>query len=436
MIRGRGIRGLIVNGAMLSLGASLGFAVPAKASSPLQGQPQGQQTTSQANSARTLGTVQAISGNNITLKAANGATVAVTVQDSARVLRVEPGEKDLKNAAPIHLTDILVGDRILVFGIPSADAKSVSATTVIAMKKADIDAKQQQEREDWQKRGVGGLVSAVDTSAGTVTISVAALGGPKPLIVQTSKDTIFRRYAPDSVNFDDAKVSQFADIQPGDQLRARGTKSADGTSVAAEEVVSGSFRNISGTIASVDTAANTITVMDLVTKTPVTVRVTSGSEVRKLPQMMAQMIAMRLKGGADGAGGTAGQPAGQGQGGGQRPANAEGNNATGGQAGSGGQGAQAGGRGFGGRGNGAADFQSMINRMPPASLTDFQKGDAVMIVSTEGKDSTAVTAITMLGGVEPILAATPKGGQPVTLSPWSLGGEGGEGAGGEAGGIQ
>ena len=33
-------------------------------------------------------------------------------------------------------------------------------------------------------------------------------------------------------------------IQPGDQLRARGEKSADGTEITAEEVVSGTFRNI------------------------------------------------------------------------------------------------------------------------------------------------------------------------------------------------
>jgi len=73
--------------------------------------------------------------------------------------------------------------------------------------------------------------------------------------------------------------------------------------------------------------------------------------------------------------------------------------------------------------------------MPPASLADFQKGDAVMIVSTDGSTADTVTAITVLGGVEPILAATPKGGQPMTLSPWSLGG-GGEAAGGDTGGIQ
>jgi hypothetical protein len=397
-------------------------------------QPGSQGAQAQGNAARTLGTVEAISGNNITLKT-QGGDIAVTVADGASVVRVEPDAKDLKNAVPLQLTDILVGDRILVFGHASDDHKSIAAAKVIAMKKADLDAKHQQDTAAWQQHGVGGLVSAVDPATGTVTITVTSLGGTKPLLIQTAKTTIFRRYAPDSIQFDDAKASTFADVKVGDQLRARGAKSADGGTLAADEIVSGSFRNISGTIDAVDTAANTMTVTDLVTKQPVTVKITTGSQVRKLPQMFAQGIAMRLKGDAAGQG--AGQGNGQagGQGGGQ---NAGGNGAGGqGQGGQAGQGG-AGGAGFArraGSGGGAAD-QSMINRMPPASLTDFQKGDAVMIVSTNGTSADTATAITVLGGVEPILAATPKGGQPMTLSPWSLGGGGGEGAGGDAGGVQ
>jgi hypothetical protein len=66
-----------------------------------------------------------------------------------------------------------------------------------------------------------------------------------------------------------------------------------------------------------------------------------------------------------------------------------------------------------------------VSRLPAAQLTDFQKGDAVMIVSTEGTSSGGVTAITMLGGVEPILAS-PSGQQAaMNLSPWNIGGGGG-----------
>jgi len=53
-----------------------------------------------------------------------------------------------------------------------------------------------------------------------------------------------------------------------------------------------------------------------------------------------------------------------------------------------------------------------------------------MLVATEGTSTGAVTAIKLLDGVEPLLAVAPKnGGESVTLSPWSLGGnQGGEDA--------
>ena len=211
-------------------------------------------------------------------------------------MRIAPGQTDLKNATAITLQDLQVGDRILVRGKASDDAKSLTASVVIVMKQSDVAAKQQQEREDWQKRGIGGLVSAVDPAAETVTISVTTLAGSKKVLVQTSKKTIVRQYAQNSVKFDDAKPSKLADIHPGDQLRARGNKNADGTEFAAEEIVSGSFRNIAGTVTAANAADNSMTVMDLLTKQPVVVKVTADSQLRKLPQMMAQRIAMRLKG--------------------------------------------------------------------------------------------------------------------------------------------
>ena len=129
-----------------------------------------------------------------------------------------------------------------------------------------------------------------------MTISVTSLAGTKKVLIQPTKKTVVRRYAANSVKFDDAKPSKLADIHPGDQLRARGTKNADGTEFAAEEIVAGTFRNIAGTVTAVNAADNSLTVMDVLTKKPVMVKVTPDSQLRKLPQMMAQRIAMRLKG--------------------------------------------------------------------------------------------------------------------------------------------
>src|SRR5262249_57201373 len=76
----------------------------------------------------------------------------------AKLVRVEPGQKDLKEAVPIALKELLPGDRILVRGQLGEDGKTVLATAVIAMKKASIAEKQAHEREEWRQgtAGVGG----------------------------------------------------------------------------------------------------------------------------------------------------------------------------------------------------------------------------------------------------------------------------------------
>ena len=368
------------------------------------------QAASQSGVVKQVGTIKAISGNSLTLTTDAGVSANVQVEDTTRMVRVAPGQTDLKGATAIHLQDLQTGDRILVRGKPSDDTKSIVAAVIIAMKSTDVQAKQEQERQDWQKRGIGGPVSAVDAASGTITISFTAAGAKKSVAVHTTGRTVFRRYAPDSVKFDDAKPSSISEIRPGDQLRARGNRGADNTEFVAEEVVSGAFENIAGTIASIDTGANTLTVKDLISKRNVTVNIAADSQVRKLPQQMAQMIAMRLKG--TGPGSAANSSAG---GAVQRPpasANSEGGGRPGGLGTS--------------RADGAPDFQQILSRMPPARLSDLQKGDAVMIVSTETSNSGAVTAITLLAGVEPILQASPG----ITLTPWSLGGSQGDDAGG------
>ncbi len=74
------------------------------------------------------------------------------------------------------------------------------------------------------------------------------------------------------------------------------------------------------------------------------------------------------------------------------------------------------------------DLQQMIGRLPASTISDLQKGDAVMLVGTESSTK-AITAITLLAGVEPILQSSPNGGASSILSPWSLSGA----PGGEAG---
>ncbi len=381
-------------------------------------QPQ-QQPAAQSQLAKPVGTVKAIAGNTITLASDSGADVNVTVQDSTRIVRTIPGQKDLSKATPLQLQGVQVGDRVLARGQPSDDGKSINAISIIVMKKSDVEAMKQQERDDWAKRGIGGIVSAADPANATVTISVSSFGGTKNVAIHTSKDMIVRRYAPYSVNFDDAKISTLDQIKPGDQLRARGTLSEDGKDLAAEEIVSGTFLNLAGPILAIDPAAKTVTITDLISKKPVVMKVSADSQIRQIPPAMAQMIAMRFKGGAGG-----GQPGAAGNGPGASPyGQANGGQANGGMSNGGqrpaGDGAS---QSAGGatRPQGRGDFQQMMSRLPAAALSDLKKGDVVMAVSTQKDSSGAVTAITMLSGVDAILAASPAASQAMLMTPWNL----------------
>jgi Domain of unknown function (DUF5666) len=378
--------------------------------------PFGQQTQQTPSMNRRIGAVKAINGTSITLTPDAGSDVTVTVQATTRIVRIAPGEKDLKNSAPIQLQDIQIGDRILVGGKASDDNQSFVAASIVVMKRSDLEARHEQDLQDWQKRGVDGLAKAVDVAAGTVTISVRS----KDVVIRTSSTTVIRRYAPDSVKFDDAKSSTLQDIHPGDQIRARGDHSADGNELAGEEIVSGTFPLFAGTVNSIDASSLTLSVHDLSSKKTVLVKVTQDSQLRHLPPEMAQRIAVRLKGASAGAldAATAGAPPSAGSGNGQKKreqtADPSSPRATA-------EGGMAQGRnGPGGRSGGAADFQQILNRAPTASLADLHKGDAVVILSTEGKAGSG-TAITLFSGVEPILQAAPNAAQAMMLAPWSLG---------------
>ncbi len=366
---------------------------------------------------RFVGAVTAISGTTLTVKTDAGQSWQVVVPAEALIKRVEPGQKDLSTAQPMQFSDLAVADRVLVKLDPDAPAGAMQALQIVAVKRSDLAAKHQKDREDWQRRGVGGLVKSVDAPGGVIVLTSGAGPTAKAIVVNIGKETILKRYSPASVSFDAAVVAPIDAIHAGDQLRARGTKSADGSSIQAEEVVSGTFRYISGIISSLDAAASTLTLKDLATKKPVTIHITADAQMRSLPANLAAMLAARLKGTAgSGSGGSAG-----GSNGGARPAGgaqAPPQGAPPAGAGGGGHSQWSSqGSGQAGGGTGSGDSQQILSRAPVIQFADLKKGDAIMVVSTDG--AADVTAITLVSGVEPLLEA-PAASQSL-LNNWSMG---------------
>jgi len=290
---------------------------------------------------RLVGAITSINGSIIEVKTDAGETSRFSVPSTASIRRVAPGETNLERAQQAQLSDLAVGDRVLV---------------------------------------------RVDAASGAIVISSGAGASAKTVTVHTTKATLLKRYAPNSISYEQARAAGIDQIQPGDQLRARGNKNADGTEIDADEVVSGTFRNVSGTVTSVDSAASALEIKDLATKKQVTVHISSDTQMHKLPENMAQMLAARLKSGSSASQVTMSA----------RP-----------NAGPGSFGA--------GRAQGEGDVQQMLNRAPAIQISDLKKGDAVMLVTTPG--TTDVNGITLLAGVDALLEAPESQN---LLSTWSL----------------
>ena len=353
--------------------------------------------------------------------------VQVALPDGVKVLR---GSKDLKSTTPISASDISVGDRAVVIGHLAEDQQTIQATRVVVMTKADISGVHEAEVREWQTRGIEGVVKTVDTNKSEITVSVPnhppTPGNlTHPVILTTTPQTVLLRYAPNSIKFADAQPASIAALKIGDQLRALGAKSEDGSHYAAEKVVFGTFHNIGATVLSVDAQANALTVKNLATNKQVVVHVNADCKMHELPEGVARMIAGLSSGISAGGPGAGSPPNGAPTGPGPSSVAPD---RTGGPP----SGANGGGPGGGMRRGGMGNLSQALENMPVVTLNDFKRGEPIVIFSSEGTSPSEVTAIYILTGVEPILAAQPKGSGEVNLGGWNLSTGGGTG-GGEGG---
>src|SRR5580658_958829 len=146
-------------------------------------------TSGGAQVVKAVGTIKTIQADSITVAAESGGEVTAKLTGSTKILRVPPGEKDLKNATALQAQDLQPGDRVLVRGpaLTNGDGHTITALAVIVMKQADVAAKQQHDLEDWQKRGVDGVVTALDPPTGVITISPGRIGPNKSIAVHIAK---------------------------------------------------------------------------------------------------------------------------------------------------------------------------------------------------------------------------------------------------------
>lgn len=340
------------------------------------------------------GEVTSVAGDKLVLKTKEG-SLEITLQSTTAYKKVPPDNPKISAALDATLADIGAGDKVIISSIIPPDKKNIPARTVYLMTKADITKRDETERVAWQTRGISGRIVSIDLPGKKFVIAVRGMGGERNITVAPKDAVEYRRYSPDSVKFSDAKISNFAELSVGDQIRALGDRSTDGAAFTAEKIVFGSFKMVGGTVTAIDTAKNEITIKDIQTGKPVTIMVKNTTLLKKFPPERAQMMAMRMQGGGI-------QPPSQGGGGGGnvtvRPPNPGGNPNPQNPQGGGGMTRPGGG---GGRG----EFDDMLESFPTLTLAELKVGDAIAASSTVGAVPNQVTAIKLLSGVEPFFAA-------------------------------
>ncbi len=335
------------------------------------------------------GDVTSIENDKVLVQTKDGA-LAVMLTEKTEYKRVPPENPVLAAATPSSLSDIGVGDKLLVTGFFSSDKATLAAKSIYLITKSDITQRQVKERELWAAKGISGRVSAVDQITRQIKVDVRGLANTTTVVLTPKEGAKVLRYAPNSVKFSEAKTSSVNEIQAGDMIRALGDRSADGASFAAEEIVTGAFRTVVGTVKTVDVARNEVVIIDEQSKKDVTVELGSASVLKKFPEEMAQRMAAMQSGQAGGMRPAGGPGAG---GGAPPPSNGAAAGGTGGPNGAG--------RGMGG----ARGIDEMLERFPNITAADLKTGDVIAVSSTRSNTPEYITAIKLLAGVEPFLRA-------------------------------
>ncbi|HEX8457253.1 MAG TPA: hypothetical protein VF656_08150 [Pyrinomonadaceae bacterium] len=323
----------------------------------------------------------------ITVKTDAGASVTVAADERTTYRRLPPGQTSLDKAEAITRSDIKVGDRVLV---PNGAAGGrTAARQVIVMAREAIAARRQQEREDWRARGVNGRVVAIDPAKKELTVEARARQDVETITVVASGDVKFRRYAPGSLRPADAVPGAFTDIRVGDQLRALGNRT--GSRLAAEEIISGTVARLTGTVEAVDATRGEVTIKDNATGQPVVLAFNSNTTLRRIPAEYAETLRERREQRRAQRGEGSDAPAGA-RPDGARRSRRQNQSRPEGQSRDG-QRQQDGQRAGGGGG-----ARQMLENLPPITLSELKKGDAVMVTGTTGTDAARVTAATLITG--------------------------------------
>ena len=330
---------------------------------------------------RLIGSVRALDAQQRTLSIlGDGGNEQRAVFDlETACLRAQPGAVDLKTAVAIECNQLAVGDRVLARGRLSGSV--FQARQIVVMTRADLEQRQARDRAEWRRRGTAGVVKALDATTGSITVEVRSFFRSREFLVSTAeRKATFRRYPPDVTLFGDTEPSSFSAVRVGDQIQALGDWTEDRARFLAEQVVSGSFRTVLGSVERLGPEAQQLVLKTLPERSKgagrkggetILIQVVPEASVRRLPAEMAARLVGRRAG--DNAGSRSSAASGR----------VRGTRA--------------------GEGSSARNVGDMWDRLPTIKVGELQTGEYVAVAVAESRTPGQARATAVLGGIEPLI---------------------------------
>ena len=360
------------------------------------------QTATSATTAqgRAVGEVVSVdaSARQVTIRTDEGKSVSISAGEQTSITRVPPGAAAADKAVKIPLAEITVGERLFARGVESADGASIAARQIVVTSRAAGAATAQAGSNDAQQPGrtVFGRITALNPAKREIQLATRTREGAETLTVTAPSDAArIRRYAPDSLDIKNAVAASFNELRVGEQLRATGERSADGTRFTAEEVVAGSVLRVGGIVTAVNSATGELRIKTEQTGQTHTIHIGKRSMLRRIP---AELSASLSEGRGERRERREGETAAEG--GANAEARAARREARRNSSGSGESGAnpQAGGERRRG-GGGGRNLMQMLENLPAITLDEIKKGDAVLVTgTTSGQDESQLTAVALVTG--------------------------------------
>lgn len=319
----------------------------------------------QAQQSRVIGEViSADAGKGFDVRSDAGLVTHIRVDERTRVLRIPAGESSLAKGEQIKADDIAIGDRLLAAGSTS-DQSMLTATQLVVMSRGEIQKMRQHETEEWRTRGIAGVVTAINPQTKEITLLPRGRQDATPIVIAASDATRFRRYAPNSVKFSDAKASSLAEIRRGDHLRALGERSSDGSRFRPQEIVSGSFLTVIGVVSAISPSTSEIKLNVQGVPQPIMLRVTQDATLRRItPKLAASLVRESAETKAV-------------------------------------------------KNEKVSPGSEVLERLAPMVFSDLKQGDVLAFTSGATRDLSHLTAVTVVGGIDVLIASLQKqGGLP------------------------